>query len=380
MIVLTSELTRQLRLRAQRLDGEARTRSSDPAGLLGDVCGVQAQEARAAVLALWVRGGGPTAPDVERARVDECSIVRTWCMRGTIHLLAAKDLGWLLPLLGPVHVRKSARRYAELGLSEELCRRAVGVIGDILAEDSALSRAELAGRLADRGFPVEGQAAYHLVRRAGLEGVLCFGPDRGSEPTYVHLENWAQIGEPMEREEALARLARRYLEAFGPAGPKDFSPWSGLSVKESRQAFGLIDRELIEVEHSGARAWMLESQNSWLDEIAATRDQDSEVVLRLLPAYDPYLLGYRDRELTVPAAYARRVHPGGGLLRPVVLVGGRAAGTWRTKKRAAGLVVQVEPFEPLSAAVLQALENEVKDLGRFLDMPASADIGDGVSG
>lgn len=376
MIVLTEEQTRIVRSRSQRLGAAARAERLGPARLLHDICGVQAQEARAAVLAVWVRGGGSTFGEVEQARLTSRSIVRTWCMRGTIHLLAAEDLGWLLPLLGPVFVRKSARRYAELGLSEEICQRAVAAIGDILERESPLSRAELAGRLDAMGFPVEGQVAYHLVRRAGLEGVLCFGPDRGSEPTYVPLEDWARIGEAMEREAAFARLARRYLEAFGPAGPKDLSVWSGLSLRESRTAFDLVSGELLEVECGGVQSWMLESRRAWLEEVQSSVGGVSGTTVRLLPAYDTYLLGYRDRELTVPALYAKRIHPGGGLLRPALLVNGRAAGTWRTKKRADGITVTVEPFEAFSTQILVALEAEVDDLGRFLGAPARAEVGE----
>jgi hypothetical protein len=369
MIELTTHQLRKLRLRSQRLDGEAHSGWSDPAGLLYEVCGVQAQEARAAELALWVRGSGPTAAHVERARIEDRSIVRTWCMRGTIHLLASEDLGWLMPLLGPVFVRKSARRYAELGLSEEICRRAVAAISDILNKDSPLSRGELAGRLGAMGFPVEGQAAYHLVRRAGLEGVLCFGPELGKEPTYVPLGSWARIGEAMEREEALARLAKRYLEAFGPAGPEDLATWSGLSLRESRRAFAQIGGELVEVECGDMRSSMLKSQEPWLAMTQSAGAQDAEVTVRLLPAYDSYLLGYRDRALSVPQAYAKRVHPGGGLLRPVLLAGGRAVGTWRLKRKAKRLEVTMEPFEPLSAAVRQELDGAVGELGRFLELP-----------
>ena len=383
MIVVTSDLLRTLRLRSQWLNA-GRAEQSDPAALLAAVCGVQAQEAKAAVLAVWVRGGGPTAADVERARVEERSIVRTWCMRGTIHLLATKELGWLLPLLGPLSVRKSARRYAELGLDEAVCQKAVVAIGEILGEEGALTRAELAGRLAERGIPTEGQAAYHLVRRAALEGVACFGPDRAKEPTYVPLDGAFQIGEALDREAALNRLARRYLEAFGPAGPEDLAVWSGLGVSESRGAFESLARELIEVEHSGSRSWMLESQRAWLDEVshgevshgevlhgkrAATGGHGRELGVRLLPAYDPFLLGYKGRDLILPKEYAKRIHPGGGLLRPVVLVGGRAAATWRLKRKAKEGVVEVDPFEPLSPETMKAIEREVDDLGRFLEVP-----------
>jgi hypothetical protein len=334
------------------------------------LCGVQAQEPFAALLAVWVRSNSLVAADVEHARVDARSIVRTWCMRGTLHLLAAEDLGWLLPLLGPLFVRKSQRRYAQLGLSEETCARAIPAMRTVLGSQGPMTRAELAESLATQGIPTAGQAAYHLLRRAGLEGVVCFGPDREGEPTYVLLEDWVRTGDALAGSEARAELARRYLAAYGPAGPVDLATWSGLSIKAARVGFEIVADELLEVELEGSPAWMLKSRAAWLDESI-----EDGVVVRLLPSFDPYLLGYRSRELTVPPGYARRVHPGGGVLRPTLLVDGRAAGTWRRKRRRGGFDIVVEPFETLDATVTRAIEDSVADLGRFLEVDTRLSVG-----
>jgi hypothetical protein len=282
-------------------------------------------------------------------------------MRGTLHIVSAGDLGWLLPLLGPTFVRKSRRRYAELGLDEETCEQAMQAICRISSAQGPLTRAELAEELAKEGIPTDGQAAYHLLRRAGLEGILCYGPDRGNEPTYVLLEEWVETGPRLDREAALAELTRRYLHAYGPAGPHDLAAWSGLSVREARAGFGRLSDELFELEMDGSRVWVQKSRAPWLDD----RPEDCAIT-NLLPSYDSYLLGYRSRDLIVPPQYARRIHPGGGVIRPAVLVDGIAAGTWRTRKRKDTLKVVVETFDQVNAQVKRALDERVRDLGRFL--------------
>jgi hypothetical protein len=369
MSALSPAETRQLRLRAQRLLLMRDGAPSDAAELLRDLCGVQAQEPLAALLAVQVRSRSLLASQVGRLRVQERAIVRTWCMRGTLHLLAIEDLGWLLPLLGPEFVRKSRRRYAQLGLDEATCATAVRAIRIVLGDRGPMTRAELAGHLAELGIPAEGQAPYHLLRRAGLEGVICFGPDREGEPTYVALADWAPSDGSLAKEAALAELARRYLAAYGPARPEDLATWSGLSLRTARAGFESIQAELLELDLSGTPAWLPRTHKPWLDE-----PPPDGIVVRLLPGYDPYLLGYRGRDLTVPQQFAKRVHPGGGLLRPTLLVNGRAAGIWRLVKSRGDQVVEVEPFEGLGDEVMHPLENQVRKLGRFLEANTTLNI------
>jgi hypothetical protein len=369
MPTLTPTQTRQLRLRAQRLLPMGVRALGDAAELLRGLCGVQAQDPLAALLAVQVRSRGLVASEVERARTQERSVVRTWCMRGTVHLLATEDLGWLLPLLGPEFVRKSRRRYAQLGLDEATCTTAVRAIRSLLGARGPMTRAELAGHLAARGIPTEGQATYHLLRRAGLEGVICFGPERDGEPTYVALADWAPIDGALAGDAARAELARRYLEAFGPARPEDLATWSGLSLREARTGFEKVTDELLEVDLGDSSAWLPRAHAPWLDE-----PKTDENLVRLLPSYDPYLLGYRGRDLAVPQRFAKRVHPGGGLLRPTLLVNGRAAGIWKLVQSRSGRVVKVEPFEGLGDEVLRPLEDQVRKMGRFLETTVTLSV------
>src|SRR5689334_16830733 len=187
-LTLSDNQTRFLRLRAQRLIPQAADNITSVAHLIKELCGIQAQDSHAAELAVRVRSAGVVAAGVERARVQERSIIRTWGPRGTLHLLAAEDVGWLLSLLGPVFIAGGRRRRTELGLDEETCVTLIAVLRDMLANHGPLTRAELVEQLAVKtGVWLEGQAAPHLLARAALEGVICLGPDRGTKPTYVLL-------------------------------------------------------------------------------------------------------------------------------------------------------------------------------------------------
>ena len=287
-------------------------------------------------------------------------------MRGTLHLLATADLSWLLALHGPVFVASSRRRRAQLGLDDAVCAKGVGALRAVLAVAGPLSRDEIVDRLASRGIALVGQAAYHLLRHAALQGAICFGPARDREPTYVVLDDRVKLAPVRPREQALVDLARRYLVAYGPASIEDLACWSGLPISALRPGWRVLGDEIVQVDGSVRGAAMLASRLAWLD--APGPDAPS---VKLIPAFDPYLLGYRDRS-SVPQRYAKRVHPGGGVIHPVVLVNGLAVATWRLHAKRQRVEVIVEPFARLPAAVKDGLEREAADVGRFLG--ASADL------
>jgi hypothetical protein len=364
---LTDDQTRQLRLRAQRL-APADSRDTDLVALVQAICGVQAQDLSAAALSVRARTAGLTAEDVERARIADRSIVHTWAMRGTLHLLATEDLGWLLALLGPIFIAADRRRRMELGLDEETTARGVRALRKLLAARGPQTRADLAGPLASQGIPVDGQALVHLIAYAALAGIVCHGPDRGGKPAYVLLADWARIAPGLDADAGAAELARRYLAAYGPATPEDLAAWSGLPLGAARAAWQRISGELIEARAGGRAAWLLAEQAARLEERFAN------LGVRLLPAYDTYLLGYTTRDLTVASPHARRVHPGGGIIRPMALVDGRARATWRSTRQRDRLTIVVEPFDELAPDVPSGLEDEARDIGRFLGLTSALRI------
>ncbi len=338
---LLPEQVLRLRMRSQRLHPRIDA-AVGVAGLVRHLGGVQAQELSAATLAIRARSRGLTADDVRRAREDERSIVHTWVMRGTLHLVATEDVGWLLALLGPLFIARSARRYRELGIDGDVRDRAAEIIREALASQSPQTRPELAAVLANRGIPVEGQAIAHLVGYAAMRGVICFGPRRGARPTYVLLQDWVRPGPTLDAEHALAELALRYVGAYGPATVEDLASWSGLPMAQARSALRSVAERLHEVEVAGAPAWMLPQPDA----------PPVERAVRLLPSYDTYMLGYRRRDLAVAAPHASRVHPGGGQIKPTLVVDGRAVGVWQGTRRRGRYDGRGETSEPLDADIL----------------------------
>ena len=371
-IALSYDQVLLLRLRAQRLIPQQPGAITNVADVVKELGGIQAQDARAAALAVRARSAGLMDADVEHARVQERSVIRTWGQRGTLHLLATEDLGWLLLLLGPVFVAGDRRRREELGLDEDTCTRGIRIIRNALANQGPLTRAELVEQLATHGIHIEGQARPHLLSRAALEGIICLGPDRGTEPTYVLLSDWVEQdhrGHPLSEVAAHAELTRRYLGAYGPATLKDQATWSGMPLSKTRAVWQHIADQLLEVEVAGSPSWMLKTCAAWLDEPPAQTP-----IVRLLPSFDIYLLGYQNRDLAVPPQHAKRINAGGGMIHPTLLVDGRAVGTWKSKRQKNHLDVMVEPFEPLAHEVYPGLEAEVTDLAHFLGMKTTLHV------
>jgi hypothetical protein len=361
--VTRDDRLRLLRLRAQRLAGR---RPRDVAELVRAVGGLQAQDTPASRLAVRARSTGLDQAAVRRACNQDRSVVRTWTMRGTLHMVAAEDAGWLVALLGPGPAAGNRHRRLQLGLEDRLCERALEVLPAVLA-DGPLSRAELVRGLAARGVRIDpaGQAPAHLVGFAAMRGLVCRGPDLdGDEASYVLLEDWAGAGRALDADDALAELARRYLGGHGPAGPEDLAAWSGLALGRARRAFELAAADLREVELDGRRLWAPAGAST-------ARPRAAGPVVRLLGRFDDYLLGWRGRDLILDPAFAGRIQAGGGWIHPAVVVDGRVVGTWRSRRTADRLDVTVEPFRGrLPQGSGPALEQEAADLGRFLGAEA----------
>jgi len=353
------------RVRAQVLTG---LRPADPVEAVRRVGALQAQDARALRLAIRARTTGVDAPAVQRALAEPGRLVVTWLMRGTLHAVPAGDVRWLLALLRPARSSGRTRRLA-LGLDDHLLDTALPIAVELLAA-GPLTRSELADRLRAAGVPLgPGQAPAHLLSVAAREGLVCRGPDRDGEPTYVRLSDWlagAEPVEPVERDDALARLARRYLTGHGPAGAADLAAWSGLPLRDARTGLGALAAagEVEGVRIGGAPAY-------WLPGEPSPEDR----TVRLVPAFDEYLLGYRGRALALDAAHAHRIQAGGGIVHPAVLLGGRIIGTWRQRRGDGGLIVAVEPFRRLPRSTRAALAAEAADIGRFLGVPARLEVG-----
>ncbi len=328
-------------MRAQRLAGP---RDADPVAAVRAVVGVQAQDRAAALLAVRAR----TAPGVDAETISAAlsaaqtvpaarRLVRTWAMRGTLHLLAADDLPTALAIFGPLHLTRGQRRLSQLGLSPADAERSTHEAAAIVREHGPLDRHALAAHLRKRGVPVAeaGQAPIHVVARAAHAGVLIevgdgrYGPlDAGALPA---------------RDDALRELARRYAAGHAPAVAEDFARWSGLPAADVKTA--------------------------WQEAPSADAAEPGSV--RLLPAFDEWLLGWASRDLVLPGQHAERVAPGGGIIRPVAISDGRVFATWRLDRGRRR--VELDPFGRVTKAMRAGVEAEVEAISAFLGVTLARD-------
>ena len=325
-----------------------------PADVARAIAGAQSQEARAGRLALRARSPRLTAARVEKARLEERSLLRAWAMRGTVHLLNAEDAQWTLPLYEPLMAADSRRRLGQLGMPARTVDRALGLVDEALRADGQLSRTELTERLRPKRVRLDASTRLHLFRLAVAERIACLGADIGGNSSLVPFEGWLAPRPRHDRDAALRDLARRYLAAFGPATEGDFAKWAGLPMRDIRTGLEGIAGELSDVRIARERAFTLRG---------ATRRSPGGIV-RLLPPWDTYLMGYRDRTFLAGENWPR-IMTGGGILLGTIVVDGVAAGTWGYRVRGPELSFELAPFAPLDDEVAAGVEAELKDVRRF---------------
>jgi hypothetical protein len=331
------------RLGAQLLADE---RSADAPGVARRLLAVQAQDLRSARLAIRARTTGLSVADVDRALTDERSVVVGWLNRGTLHLVLAEDYWWLHALTTPPLFTGNARRLEQTGVTARAAERGVAAVERALGAEGPLARDELRGRVRAARVPTEGQALVHVLMLACLRGIAVRGPISGSRHAYVLAQDW--LGKPPEidRDRALAELARRYLAGHGPADDRDLAKWAGLPLRDARRGLSSISAEIHE-------------RCDGLLELAGARDAGAPRPC-LLDQWDPVLVGWRSRE-AVLGAYAH-ANPAEAHFRPFAYVRGRAAAAWSLR---AGRVEIGEPFARVTRAEERALRAEAADVERF---------------
>jgi hypothetical protein len=332
------------RLTAQGLSGAPMKRPEQVAERL---LAVQGQDPRGVRLAVRARTEGLTAADVDRALTEERSLLITWLNRGTLHLVLAEDYPWLHMLTTPPLLTSSARRLRQEGVDPDAAERGVETIERALVEEGPLTRAQLRERLDSAGVRTEGQALVHLLFLATLRGVAVRGPMAGSEHAYALTRDWLGPPRPIDRDTALAELARRYLVGHGPASDRDLARWAGLPLRDARAGLSAIASELKEREDG-------------LVDLAGRAPAEPLPPPRLLGAFDPLLLGWTSREEVVGPH--KKLVTINGIFRPFALVGGRAVATWRL----VGGKVTIEHLGRVAKKDAAALEADAAEVLNFI--------------
>jgi hypothetical protein len=354
------------RLAAQQIAGSAFAR---PAELVEWMGAIQAQEPLAAWWALGLRLGGSggaarNARAVSAAiagALDDGSVLRTHVMRWTWQLVTPTDLHWMLPLVAPRLMARAARRHRELALDAKAFRQAEAVFTRALADGAHRTRAELGAALRAAGVAPDGPRLSHLLGHAELQALICSGAPRGKQATWALLGGRApRSGATLTHDEALAELARRYFRSRGPATVADFAWWSGLAPAEARAGLAAVTSELISEAIAGVTYWR--ARQTPRVSPAALADA------YLLPAFDEYLVAYRDRSAVLSPRETRRINADGGLLAPIVVVAGRVVGTWRRTLGRSVVTIALSLFGKPTSRERARIEAAAGRYGAFLGL------------
>lgn len=335
------------RLTAQRL---TTPRATGVVETTRHLLAVQAQDPRAARLAIRARTLGGHSSEVDQALTGERSLIITWANRGTLHLIAAEDEPLLHALTTPQLRTGSDRRLAQEGVTPAATARGLAAIRRALT-DAPMTRGQLRDVLQRADVPVAGQALVHVLYRATLEGLIVRGPLIDGEHAFVLAADWLGARPRVDRERALAELARRYLAAHGPADERDLAKWAQLTLRDARAALGAIAGELVEWPQG-----LLDLRRP----PHRGRDAPALPPPRLLGPFDPLLLGWRSRELIL--AGAEEVVTANGMFKAIALIDGRARGTWTLPGGRVALNLWGSP----DAATTRALEREATAVQAYL--------------
>jgi hypothetical protein len=354
---------------SQRLLHDGSPAFQNGAQVVKEVVGIQAQEQGAAFLSIQARNPALKAGALEHEFLVERSMIRSWFMRGTLHLVATEDVEWLMPLLSPFLIKQNQRRYIELDLDESALAKGVKLIGETLASQGPMTRHELAPYLSSRGINTQGQALIYLINRAALEGVLCLGPEVEGKQAYVLWDDWVGQDQKNIGKGGLGQCVERYLAAYGPASPADFAAWSGLPLGMVKETWFRSEDRFVEIKFPSGNGFILSEQAPLLEE-----PYPDWLGVQLLPKFDTFLLGYKQRSLFIAPGHATRVNAGGGILKAVLLINGSVQGTWKMVFKGKGVIVQVDPFARLSPAERVSLEVKVEGIGQFLGREAALEL------
>jgi hypothetical protein len=326
------------------------------AGVVGWFGAMQVQDMASGLWSLGARLPGATAGDVTAA-LERREAIRTWPMRGTIHLVPPREARWMLELMGSRLLAAAGARRQTVGLTEADADRGVDLLAGALAGGGRLTRAECLRILSDGGIEVGGQRGYYILWHASQKGVTAIAPNIGKEQTFVLLDDWAPDPRRPAREEALALIATWYFRSHGPATVADLARWTALTIRDCRAGVAgatglatvdgmLVDRALLDAE--------LPEPDDWL----------------ALPGFDEYLLGYKDRSMMLDDAHKQAIIPGGnGVFQATLVRGGRVVGTWKRSLTKKAVVVTARPLVRFGSADRRCAEAALQPYAEFVELP-----------
>lgn len=320
---------------------------------------MQAQDYLASLWAIGCRTRHGVEKDVEQAIIDK-KIVRSWPLRGTLHFVAADDIHWMLELSkARIDAKHGNRIKKEYNLDEKIFTRCKKILEKALTNNQQLTRDDLYEVLEKSKIATGMQRGLHIISQLARDGLICFGPRKGKQQTFVLLDNWIRSSKKINRDEAIAKLAERYFTSHGPATLSDFTWWSGLAPAEAKSGLEQIKSTLHHEDLDGNTFWMSSS--------ALLLQKKNSSNIHLLPSFDEYIISYADRSAVLEDVYFRKmVFTSNGIFNPVVVVNGKVAGLWKRSLKNKSVEIELKPFTFFSETQRKKILSAARRYGDFI--------------
>jgi hypothetical protein len=340
----------QLRLTNLRITGgKCRT----PEQVVRSLGAVQAQDYNQSLWAIGLRMHEATFADVESA-LQEGKIMRTWIMRGTLHLILPEDVGWMLKLLAPRTLAKLTPKVWEYHATDaRMMALAEKTFIDALRGGKVIERSVMIDLLASVGISNERQQSYFIFGYLCQTGVLCVGPPQGKEQTFALLDEWAPRQRELTYEESIVELAQRFFTSHGPATVADFANWAGIKAKEARMGLDVVQCGLVRELFAGKEYWL-------------PPDSQPGSGTHLLPAYDELLIGYKDRGPSHEKYGAVPISTYNGMFYATAVEDGQVVALWKRTIKKSRVDIALRPVAPIDA---EQVREHAELFGRFLGLP-----------
>ena len=338
------------------------TELKTPGNLVRWFGAMQSQDLPMAKWAIGARLPGTTEKDIDAA-INNGQVLRTHVMRPTWHFVSPHDIYWMLELTGPYIKAQSKSRDKQLELTQKIYTRSNNIIEKALSKAHHLTRTELVEELHRAKIKTDEYRSGHLLIRAELDGLICSGPFRGKLPTYALLSERVKKKTTLTRQEALASLAKTYFSSHGPATAQDFHWWSGLRVKDVTEAIDLIKPHLSSEQLDDQTYWFISS---------GTPPANLKPAVHLLPAFDEYLISYKNRSAAIEIGHHAKAFTNNGIFRPIVVVNGKVVGIWKRAVIKDSVAIECELFTPISAAQSKQVSKAASTYAAFLQKKLTA--------
>lgn len=323
--------------------------------LVAHLGAIQAQDYEMAKWAIALRIADAQITTIEQA-INQREIFRTHILRPTWHIVSADDIRWMLAITAPNIKRTITSMMKKLEIDEPTLVKSMDIIQQVLANQNALTRPEIMEQLSQNGIKTNDLRSSHLMMYAELESIVCNGSWKGKQLSYLLLDEVVPNKQVLEKEEALALLAKKYFMSHGPASLQDYIWWSGLTVKDAKEGLELAKSVLQSIE--------VEGQTYWFQDLPEMTQEHLDAIY-LLPAFDEFLVSYKDRTASIEAQFHPEAMTVNGIFKPIIVKNGQTIGTWKRYIQKDKAQVETTFFEAKHAHLAEELSSPIAHFQYF---------------